>query len=102
MLLNILKASFITFAILFIISVLIFKLCTKLKYNKIKTSAFVPMIAIFLGAYIILAIIFAFFKPYMLIFALLPFVIGKFATYKTEGLYSLIQIFCIIISIICI
>ena len=76
---------------------------SKIKDN-MKKSDYVAFLAIVLGLYIILGIILAFVIPdiknkcIIAFFALSPFIIGKFATYKTEVLFSIIQMITIVIS----
>ena len=71
-----------------------------------KASHFVALMAIFMALYIVSGIILAFFIPnvlskaLILLFALSPFIIGKLATYKHEKIYSLIQIICVLISVV--
>ena len=90
----------------FILSILIHKLYVSKLKDMMKVSQFVVIISIFMGIYILSGIVLAFFMPYILnrilvlLFALSPFIIGKFATYTKEKMYSLIQIICVLTSII--
>ncbi len=106
MLLNFLNYAFITVSILYILSVLIYKILIFKNYTNIKTTSFIAFIALMLMFYVLFAILIAILSPYpkdkiiMLLFACCPFVIGRFATYKYENQYSLTQILLIIVSII--
>ena len=77
----------------------------KLAYSP-KISTYVSFLTGVLLLYTFLAIIMGFFqkdifhKIILILFGLSPFIIGKFATYKTEKYYSLLQILLIIGSII--
>lgn len=103
--LKIIEVLFSISGLLFILSVLIHKTYISKQKDTMKASNFIAAMAVFLAFYILLGIIGAFLIPsyinkiIMLIFALSPFIIGKFATYEHEKTYSLIQVFCVLISV---
>ena len=75
------------------------------KMEPMKASEFVSAIAAGLFVYIILAITLAttqtrILKFILLSFAIFPFVLGQFATYKTRKCFTLIQILVIISSVV--
>ena len=75
------------------------------KLSPMRASEYVSVIAGFMIAYIITAIIIVFKigdltdKAIMLFFAISPFVIGKLVTYEKVKIYSIIQILCVILSL---
>ncbi len=104
MLLNTLKIIFITSAIVYILTVIIYKIIVQ-KNKSIKSSFLTVLIGFSLLIYLIAALLIIIFNPVlvnkiiMLMFFISPFVIGKLATYEQEGFYSLIQILIILFSI---
>lgn len=92
--------------LLFILSIILHKLYISKQKDMMKASNFIASMAIFIGLYILSGILLCLFvqpiiyKLIMLLFALSPFIIGKLATYEKEKIYSLIQIFCVLISIL--
>ncbi len=100
-----LKLLFSISGLLFILSIIIHKLYISKQKDIMKASHFVAGMAIFMGIYILSGIVLSFSvkgiinKLIILLFALSPFIIGRFATYKYVKIYSLIQIICILISI---
>ena len=106
MLLAVLKSIFAVSAILFTLLIFLHKQFTKRVKDNIKVSNFVATMAFSLVIYIICAILIAVFIPsikykiLMIIFALSPFIIGKFATYEKIKLYSLAQITIMIVGAI--
>lgn len=106
MLVKLLNYSFILTSSLLILSIILFKLyVSKLKDN-MKSSAFVALIAVFLGLYVIFAITLGFIYKnilstfIMFLFGLSPFIIGKLATYEKEKYYTMFQLFTVFVSII--
>ena len=96
-----LKILFLLSGLLFILSIIIHKLFISKIKDAMEISNFIALIVIFMALYIIFGIILALkYNLIYLIFALSPFIIGKFATYNTEKIYSIIQIICVLISII--
>lgn len=91
---------------LFVLSVIIHKLYISKQKNIMIASHFIASMAIFMSLYILSGIILALIIPnivnklIILVFALSPFIIGKFATYNKEKIYSFIQIVCVLISIV--
>lgn len=106
MLLRILEYTFIVIGILFCLALIFNKtyIC-KIKDN-IKKSNYVAGIAGLLVLYIILAFITGILIPgvynkiIMILFAISPFIIGKFATYDKEIVFTSIQFLCALISVI--
>lgn len=104
--LRIVSLLFSLFGLLFILSIIIHKLYISKQKDMMKASNFIASMAIFLGTYILSGLILVFLingtisKFITLMFVLSPFIIGKFATYKFEKLYSLIQVFCVLISVV--
>ena len=103
--LKILSAVFGLSGLLFVLAIIIHKLYISKQKDMMKASHFVAGMTLFMGIYIfsgiILALLFHKIIPSLLIllFALSPFIIGRFATYNTEKIYSIIQIICVLISI---
>ncbi len=101
-----LKTLFALSGLLFILSIIIHKLYISKQKDIMKASHFVAGMAIFMGIYILSGIIMGFAvkgiinKLIILLFALSPFIIGRFATYKHIKIYSMVQIVCILISIL--
>ena len=96
-----LKTLFILSGLLFVLSIIIHKLFVSKIKDAMKISNFIALMAIFMALYIIFGIVLAFrYNPIYIIFALSPFIIGKLATYQKEKIYSIIQIICVLISIL--
>ena len=76
------------------------------KLSPMKASDYVSVIAVFLILYSLGALTLAVFYPIlnlritMILFGVIPFVIGKVADYKKVRTYSIIQILCVILSIL--
>ena len=106
MLLNIIKIVFIMSTILFSVLIILHKRFTLKIKDNIKISNYVAAIAFFLVAYIISALLIMIistgikFKLLMLLFAIMPFIVGKFAQYEKIKLYSAIQIIIMVFSAI--
>lgn len=77
----------------------------KIKDN-IKKSNFVVIIAGLLTFYIISAMVLALYIPnyynkiIMFLFAIAPFIIGKYATFEKEPFYTFLQLICVLSSVI--
>lgn len=106
MLLKYLEYIFIIVGILLCIALVLNKIYfCKLKDNIIKSN-FVVILAWLLGGYIIFAFVTGILLPdiqnktVMLTFAISPFIIGKFATYQKEPLYTFIQFVCVLSSVV--
>ena len=104
MLLRIFEYIFITSGILFSILLIIHKTyISKLNNNMIK-SDYVAGLVVLLSIYVLTAVITGIIVPVwykkalMLFFAILPFIIGRIATYEKEKIYTGIQIISIVIS----
>ena len=75
------------------------------KINPMRASDFVSVITIFLILYVVSAFLVALCYPIlnlriaMILFGITPFVLGKAASYKEIKTYSIIQILCVILSI---
>lgn len=96
MYLKFLSPAYIVTCALLCLSIII----QKIFMSKLKNSAYPALIAVLLIFYVLISLLLfiAKFEPIMFLFAISPFIIGKLATYKTENLYSLLQIFCILLS----
>ena len=76
------------------------------KLSPMKASDFVSSIAGLLYTYVVFAFLVSIFvggwvnKAVMLLFAASPFIIGKLVTYEKEKIYSIIQILCVILSLV--
>lgn len=105
MLLNILKTTFILSAIVYILTVIIYKIMAKRDLS-VKSSFLTVMIGFSLLIYLFSIVFIIIFNPFiitkivMFAFLLVPFIIGKFATYQKEGFYSLLQILFITLSVV--
>ncbi len=101
-----LKLIFIISGLLFVLSIIVHKLYVSKQKDMMKASHFIAAMAIFMGIYILSGIILSFLIPNFLyrlliiVFALSPFIIGKLATYEKEKIYSFIQVFCVLISLV--
>ena len=104
MLLEIIKILFIISAIMFSFLIVIHKQYTLKVKDNVKISNFVAIIAFSLVAYIVGAFLIAIlsgsikYKILMILFAISPFVIGKFSTYRRIKIFSLIQIIVMLIG----
>ena len=103
--LKIINSIFVVSGALFVLSILIHKLYISKQKDMMKASHFVAGMAIFMGIYILSGLVLTFIIPNIIykivvfVFAMSPFLIGKFANYKFEKIYSLIQVFCVLMSI---
>ena len=103
---KIIEFSFIlsSLALLFLMILREFGLTKNL--SPMRASDYISIMAIFMFAYIILALILAALIPgsinkiVMAIFGLSPFIIGKLVTYKKVKIYTYGQIFCVILSLV--
>ena len=99
-----LKYMFTLFALILAFMIIFFKLHMQNKNRTEKTAVYVSFIVWSFVFYVISAFLLAFFikdttnKIILIIFGLSPFLIGKFASYEKENLYSYLQVFCAIIS----
>ena len=102
MLLNLI---FIVLACLFATTLVLGKLFVFKFKDTMFVSNYVAMLAIFMGLYCLSGAILMFVTPYikfklmLMFFSLSPFVLGRIATYKTERIFSIIQILLVIMSI---
>ena len=96
-----LKILIAVFGLLFVFSIIIHKLFVSKIKDNMKISHFLALIAILMALYIVFGIIYSIKTNILfLLFALSPFIIGRFATYEKEKLYSFIQILCILLSVV--
>lgn len=99
-----LKYIFILFAFILAFMIMLYKIYIQKQKRTSKTAEYLSVLTWAFALYIISAVILAIFiqggvnKAVVAIFALSPFIIGKFATYEKESFYSLIQVTCAIIS----
>lgn len=106
MFLEFLQKSFIFIAFVFAILLILRECGITKKLSPMRASDYVSVIAIFMVLYVISAILLVIFHYYfgvkitMLLFAIIPFAIGKAANYKEIKTYSIIQILCVILSIV--
>ena len=106
MLLRIIEYIFIIIGFLFAISLILNKIYIANLKDNLKKSDYIAGIAILLAMYVVSAIIVGVYIPtiykklVMTIFGLSPFIIGKLATYEKEKFYTIIQITCIITSLV--
>ena len=101
-----LKLFFISVGILYVLSLIIHRLYfSKIKDN-VKISNYLALVAFFLLLYIFSGVTLTVFvknivyKIIIFLFSVAPFIIGKFATYEKEKLFTIIQFILIIISVI--
>ena len=99
-----LKITFLAISILLVLLLLVYKLhICKLKRTS-RTSLYISVIAGVLLLYILCGMIFPLFvsgalnKMVIFLFAISPFIIGKFATYEKEKIFSYIQILTVAFS----
>ena len=106
MYLKIMEFGFLGIALILTFLLFIRELGITKKLSPMRASDFVSSIAGFMFFYVILAFLLAIFvkgmqvKFTMALFGIMPFVIGKIVTYKKVRFYSIIQIVCIITSIV--
>lgn len=106
MCLKIFEILFLLTAIILTILLIIREFGITKKLSPMRASDFVSSIAGFLFAYIIFAILLSILisgwvnKCVMIFFAISPFIIGKLVTYQKVKIYSIIQILCVILSIV--
>lgn len=99
-----LQYIFITFALILALMITFYKLYIQKVKKGGETASYVSVLTGAFTLYILSALILVFFinggmnKAIITLFALSPFIIGKFATYEKEGFYSFIQTACAIIS----
>ena len=99
-----LKFAFIFSALLLAFMIIFYKLIVKKQKSSDKTASYLSVLTWAFALYILTALILAIFiqggvnKAVVLFFALSPFIIGNFATYEKENMYSIFQILCAIIS----
>ena len=101
----ILKYSYIIAALLFVLSVVAGKLFIFNKKDASFISDYCAGMAVALGFYVILSLVFVFIFPdvfskgLMLFFAFSPFLIGLLATYHTEKFFTVLQLLIILGSV---
>lgn len=101
-----LKLLFIICAILLCSLLILYKLVISKRKRTEKTAAFISFMGAMVFLYVLSGILLSIFIPNIInkliiaLFAISPFIIGKFATYEKESFYSFLQIFCIITSTI--
>ena len=104
MLLKSLLLILIICAMVFVLMLMCHKNFVKYIKDNIKISIYVTIMGFSLVFYVISALCTAFLiegllaKAVMLIFAISPFVIGRFATYEKKKIYSAAQIFFMLLS----
>ena len=106
MYLKIMEFSFLGVALILTFLLVIRELGVTKKMSPMRASDFVSSMAGLMLGYVILAFLLALFlkgiqvKFTMALFGFMPFIIGKIVTYKKVHFYSIIQIVCIIVSIV--
>jgi hypothetical protein len=104
MLLKILEYVFVVESFLFAIALIMNKMLVSKITDNAKMTQFVIVLGSLLLVYIVLALSIGILSSktavniVMVPLGLSPFVIGKISTYKTEGIYTTIQILCIILG----
>ena len=104
MLLKILCGLFILSGLVFILAIVINQLWISKLKNPMLSSHFVAGITASIAFYVITAFCTAIFAPgiisksIMVLFAVSPFIIGKFATYDKKVLFTALQFLCILLS----
>jgi len=94
---------YIISGLLFVVLLLGHGFYTKKQKDNIKISNYVAVMGFSLAFYVVFGLILSVFSKshlIMLLFALSPFIIGRFATYKTKNLFASVQIICILISVL--
>ena len=106
MYLGIMKSLFIFAGCLLTLLLIIREFGITKKISPMKASDYVSLIAGIMFVYVVCAFLIAIFFPgihkkiTMILFGLMPFIIGKLVTYKKVHFYSIIQMVCIIPSIV--
>ena len=106
MYLNFVLKSFAPIASVLLILLCLRELGITKKLSPMRASDYVSVIAIFLILYVINAFLIAVFYPLadvkisMVLFGIIPFAIGKAVKYEDVKVYSIIQILCVIFSIV--
>ena len=101
-----LSAIFIVFGCLFVLSLVTGKLCVFKLKDTMFVSNYIALMTAFMGMYCITGFVLMFRVPFiqlkllLLLFSLSPFILGQFATYKSEKIFTLLQILVIIASIV--
>ena len=99
------KYIFIAISVLLILALSFRIFFPKIFENNNKISPVIAFIAGLILLYIFLGLILTIFLPtvkyklIILLFTLSPFIIGKLVTYKKLKFYSIIQLFCVILSV---
>lgn len=105
MLLSIIKIVFTVISLWLVFTIAVKKLLLSKFADNIQTSEFVAFIGLLILLYVIASFIAAIFVPsfiskiILILFGSSPFIIGKFATFEKENLFSIIQIVCIVLSV---
>lgn len=101
-----LKFAFLIISLLLVVFIVLQKTVVyKIKDSK-KTSPFIASMALLFFLYIACAFILALIvhgivnRIILLLFSISPFLIGRFATYKKETFFSMLQIFCVLFSML--
>ena len=99
-----LKLSFIIISFMLAFSISAYKLFESKIKKASKVSIFVPFIASVMSVFVLCALVLFFVIPgvlnkiIVLLLGLSPFIIGKFATYEKENLYSRLQVITVILG----
>ena len=103
--LDLMKWIFEIFGIIFVSSLILMNFLFFKNYRK-ELSKYVPVLAFMFILYLLLMLIIIWFikgillKVIMFILFLSPFIIGKLVSYKKLSCYSIIQILCVILSML--
>ena len=97
---------FIIFGILFSLSIIVGKIFIFKMKDTMFVSNYIVLIAVFLGAYsliglfLIFKVPFLYFKLFFLFVALSPFLLGQIASYKTEKIFTFLQVIIVLFSVV--
>ena len=100
----VLRYTFIAAGVLLALMITVFKLFIQKKKRTEKTVLYTHILIWVFVLYIASAFLLALFAPKTankaaaVFFAVSPFIIGRFASYKYETVFSIIQIFCALLS----
>ena len=105
MLAEILRNVFIIDAFFLAVSIIYGKLFLFKKKDAVIVANYCAFIAVFMGFYVLLSLLFVFLLPgilnklIMTFFAVSPFILGLSADYRSEKYFALVQIVIIVLSI---
>ena len=105
--LDFLEIAFVIVALWLAVTIIVKKFfLNRIFKDNIKSSEFVAFMGLVIMIYSVLAFVLVLFVPliqnkiFILLYGLSPYIIGKFAKYEKENLFSIIQLVIVVISII--